>query len=1112
MAGKRDYKVYTLNAREVMRLAKSKDRCFDLGSEYDKSLIVEGEKLYAQSALFYQILKELGRKDSPEALTSKLVYMHFEGGVKDVEKAARELLEKGIKLKFRGEKDFTTFVPFDKSASMSRDNVISFISEDVYDAVDRSLSLGLMWHLLNERYPNCIEPSKYYAYRGLYLTDGIRIKPSALELNERTVIVIKNGKVPIYERNMSVSNEVTGGKIVVSHEKVTVEENYDAVPFDGEGLVDPRFASLINRAAGYRSDAGATSFQIRLPYTKGMLHTVDFIRFLSDQLPNEDVDRLFITDVFGIGRKISDARIILTDSMFKCGKWLRKYFMVPETEEEDNEYQMDPMKYYFSAFRKYDHAMYVVSTDLNFKTDNTVKMNYQFLNTLDMDRETFERLIRRHIEETRSITSDPYTGRDAVLGTAEEDDSLFADISEESLGRMEAWEYALRSNVSFIDDPFIRKRLKQAQAGQTRGIRRGCLVVPGTIKYLSDDLLSLLIRIAEGCDVRYPEEADNRLSYLRKYRKLFSDKFYIAGRQSYKLDEKKYYAIFRSPHLSRNEQCLLKPAYMSIYNRYFSQLKGVIMVSLVSRAPAILGGADFDGDTVKIIRDDDINEAVFRGTYKLGTEITETENGVIERKVYQRKLPVVNINSPNVPGRPVMERITYEDLDAAFSSDVGRISNIAFALGKLEYGYDPDPSVPEGSTALCTIATGIEIDSVKTGVKPDISALEKLCRVEDDPFLKIDWKFSKIAADKRKKDKVIHARYNEEKGEYEAFFKYNGKTRDDIIYHIGDDQTCNVDLLPFYFARELKDQKAARKETAKKRSGFKLPEYRFTFEKKSDNWREKALEDPRTQTLRLIIGAYMKLHRDAWKFSNTREKTRNESLRGSVITLLYTEYDSSADRMYRSGAGLGEAIEAAYEELYNLVETSESAGRILAKMKASNWQYAMDYDERSAILDDIFGPDALSLTARELLCDTYDNGYQYFNYIMRDTRMFREVEEQDGNDSGGDYQIPEIREGGKKENIGTDRKKDEYSRDVYRQLHRYYWSSPYRRTVWSEQAGNFCRDAVYSLFDGNMEEAVRCTVALEDTHDRNHSFLWGVFTAEDISKVIYRETEGEADA
>ena len=648
--------------------------------------------------------------------------------------------------------------------------------------------------------------------------------------------------------------------------------------------------------------------------------------------------------------------------------------------------------------------------------------------------------------------------------------------------------------------------VKQVQDGQTRDIRRGRIVVPGTIKYLSGDLLYLLTIIAERCGVK----DTGRISYLRDLRTLYPDSFYLAGRQNYALDCDKFYGILRSPHLSRNEQCALRPARIQIYNKYFSQLKGVIMVSDKSSVPAALGGADFDGDTVKIIRDDEINDAIFNSVYEEATVVFETEDGPVERVVNQRKLPVVDIRPPKSPKKYIDDSITYEDIRRAFSSNVGRISNTALTIGKLEYGQNEENSVPEGSTALCTIATGLEIDSVKTGIKPDTSALEDLVANETDEFLKVKGVFDRVSANKIERDKVVHSEFDEKTGKYKTFFRYrNQKKKTKTLYSIGADQKRNIDLLPYYYARELAEKKAA-KGRDQSTEQYHIPEYRFKFEE-DKGWADLAVKDPRLSALTKIIGAYRKIIIDAWSFSRIRERTRSESLRGSLITLLNTKYDRDMDKLYKSGASLDDGLETAYEVVYDAMPLSVNVEAALTRMKESEWQYIRSFEDKETALKAILGVEEISLKALEILCDTYDNGYQFLNYILQDTGLFRITEESDAEER--EETVPELQK------IPKGKWKKDFDPEIYRRLHSDYRRTPENRNVWIKKAADTCRKAVYDLFDGDIEAAIRCTLLLDGTndaytgeaYDENHSFLWDVFTAEDMSKVVFAE-EGGNDA
>lgn len=99
---------------------------------------------------------------------------------------------RGIIIDFKDEK--IRFVPFDKSGSMTRNSRITFIREEIKKELDKRLLVGFPF----DKMP--IDSSKYFAYRGLYLSDAKRIEPymgtdRSMPINENTVIVIPDMKM-----------------------------------------------------------------------------------------------------------------------------------------------------------------------------------------------------------------------------------------------------------------------------------------------------------------------------------------------------------------------------------------------------------------------------------------------------------------------------------------------------------------------------------------------------------------------------------------------------------------------------------------------------------------------------------------------------------------------------------------------------------------------------------------------------------------------------------------------------------------------------------------------------------------------------------------------------
>lgn len=335
---------------------------------------------------------------------------------------------------------------------------------------------------------------------------------------------------------------------------------YVDIPFDGSGFITPKYASYINEALNIK---GATSFQIRLPFMKGMLHEVDVHEFLETY--NGKKSEQLYEDAFGIKRDLSKAHIFVTESMFKGMKWILQYL----DSASNKTTHMDPMVFYCDMMKKYDHALYISGTNLPYGHSKYTHLSYQMINTLHFTEEQFKRIVERHcffienpIEylkdcEERTVDDDD--------NNIQEKDSDTQEYDEETIvaRQIPNWKRALFKNSALKIDGYIKSQLKNVQKGLLTKLATGKLVVEGQNRYLCRDLLPLLASLLE--DENVISKFWQKYVYLR---------FYLpVGTQSdcwedLKLNYDSYYAFFRSPHLSRNEQVIMKRFEMTTEDLY----------------------------------------------------------------------------------------------------------------------------------------------------------------------------------------------------------------------------------------------------------------------------------------------------------------------------------------------------------------------------------------------------------------------------------------------------------------------------------------------------------------------------------------------------------------
>ena len=365
------YQIFQLSARAVMSYAveTADGYSFDLSAlatEKCKSRTATHEQ--DSNALFFQTMCVLCGDSYAESSDGKLIpdlsdaifYMDFDR-VFDRSAASKKqrVCQEKARAMFRPEGvglDFGSgprrYVAFERSGSMSRQARLSFIRADLHDAVRRRIMLGM-------DIDQC-QLSKLYAYNGLMLSSGARIDGVDIDRPHR-VIVVENR--PRTEHLVPVITVEDDGSQDTTRKYHRVEKKVDVsiICFDGEGLISPRFAAQIDRVLCGRHIH--TSFQIRLPYVKGMLHQVDFHSFLTG------CGTRTITDLWGVEHRVKDVDVILTRSMCKGLGWMAECGMGwPD---------------YWDIFRRYRHALYITNVSKE-KPEQFTELNYQFLTTVSV--------------------------------------------------------------------------------------------------------------------------------------------------------------------------------------------------------------------------------------------------------------------------------------------------------------------------------------------------------------------------------------------------------------------------------------------------------------------------------------------------------------------------------------------------------------------------------------------------------------------------------------------------------------------------------------------------------------------------------------------------------
>lgn len=900
----------------------------------------------------------------------------------------------------------SVYIPFDKSASMSRQSKMSFIEKQYAQGMNDRLMLGIDFGKMS------VPLSKFYAYKGLYFSTAKRIAPEILGLDAETLVVLDDKVFDFRaEESKAYSAFVAKSRNEDAKEKISrTNEKFDFVQiektdpnhlqdtndrFDGEGIMSCQMQELVINALGI--DKNAVSFQIRLPFAKGMLHTVDFHKFLREYALVSEKDTYIVKDAFNKPRDLMKAKIILTKSMFKMYDWLKKWVGMYGSLLGD-----DPMEFYFRMLKEYKHSLYICRDDLSFQNGSLTSCNYQFLNTLHLSRDDYDQLYEQHkkyivnpedyISRVRENSNKDdengeegyFLNRDTLRDIelemleqnseteeSEENPSPLSEDMEEggeesieekelSNGENDKAELSRNAWISFLkkcpndlfrkrllSDPYVQSQLKNMSYGRIKDIGIGKLMLPGEVRFLSRDLLCFLyglIRLGEAD----PEGRDGE-EYQEKKKQienefLAENQFDMPGNHI-SLQMGDYYPIFRNPHLSRCEQACVKcliPRKNSVRSEYLGHLKGTFMVAITSFAPIILGGADFDGDIIKIYNQSAIRDSVLRNVYGMKGSYKKSQD-------YQRILPIVTNYSADktmVKNAEVELFPDFEVLHNTFSNNIGKLSNLAAVIGFYEYRNSDKEFGFEMTCEKLNILVGIDIDAAKSGQRADLmevtDQIQKSLEDEYKLSLRKAMNRSFVGGFVKKLRKKLAQR---------NYFNPGEILKETFVEKYTKEDVGGIESL-FYLPYLFKDGLEA-KYTSKETLG--VP---YAFMETDEKWSEAlAGYSELHDKLQTIIKAY----RDVFTWTRKASRHFKYETKGKYV-------GSAATVISRQGMTFPEAISCVEGLALNLYEVISNKSDFaagsefqdaIASLKDSQWPYLYHDPDKMAALKSVLKMDSI---------------------------------------------------------------------------------------------------------------------------------------------------------
>jgi len=526
------------------------------------------------------------------------------------------------------------------SAGQARVSTVAFASTDIIDELKLRLNNG-------RDTTKKIAPSKFNAYFGL--------SGSASKIvSEPKFIVVKDfNNYTHFKANYVTETDWSKDDIVTVKDTGKMEMNRT----DGMGLISPRQAEKWAKELGL--DYIPSQFGLRQSFIKGMLCVFDihdFCKIMNDG--NYIVDTIY-KDKNGeyIKADLRDYDVIISESQFKL--W-DSFHSVDEYIENCHR-----NKLYWSV------PQYAPK-----EAKNMLKLNYQFIQTLDLKQKDVEELCKQFVDwiEGVSYKNVPYMLL-FLLGINNNKEN----IEEFLRSGQNYWIKSLIVNPELRNDKYIRTKIRELIK---KKIQNGCIgdiYVDGNFQIIVSDPFGFMQHVCG-------QEVTGLLGEGQFYSNYWNE------RKVTQVDAMRSPLTYKSEHVIlnlRNDDCV---------DYWYKYCKLGIILNYHGHECVNFAGSDFDLDI-----------------------LATTSNKTIISHTYKDALPVV-YDAPKPKKIIFTEDDLYESDKFSFGSIIGSITNKssnAYALLpniELEYGKDSkEYKITESRLQQCCKAQSAQIDKAKIG-------------------------------------------------------------------------------------------------------------------------------------------------------------------------------------------------------------------------------------------------------------------------------------------------------------------------------------------------------------------------------------------------------------
>lgn len=525
-------------------------------------------------------------------------------------------------------------------AGQARASTVIFANEEIIPKVKEKLNNG---RNLNKK----LSPSKFNAYFGLYSS-------ATKKVSEPKFIVVKD-----YENTTSfMANYVIENGWGV--DDTIIQKMIKDTPMnrtDGMGLISYRQAAKWAQEMGL--DYVPSQFCIRQSYLKGMLCVFPIHEFCEEVNGGNYLADTIYKDKDGnyIKADLRDYDVIISESQFKLWD------------------SFDSIDTYINNCRKnkLDWRVALVSPK---EAKRMLKLNYQFIQTLNLNKEDIEKLASQFVEWITKVSyDDAYYMLLFLLGVNNDTEKINNFLS----GSEAYWIKALIANKNVKNDKYIRCKIRELIKKKIENACKGDIYVDGNFQVIVSDPYGFMQHVC-GLPV----------TGLLKEGKSYSN--YWNERGITQVD------AMRAPLTYMSEHVILDLQKDEETEKWYRYCKLGIILNYHGHETFNFAGSDFDMDI-----------------------LATTPNKIMIDGVYKNELPVV-YDTPKPKKIIFTEDDLYKSDTFSFGSIIGSITNKSsngyakLPLIEKEFGKDSQEyKLIKSRLQQCCKAQSAQIDKAKIG-------------------------------------------------------------------------------------------------------------------------------------------------------------------------------------------------------------------------------------------------------------------------------------------------------------------------------------------------------------------------------------------------------------